>query len=137
MEGFCEEVEYCGFSDLGYIGLPYMWDNRQPDSTNVKCRLDRGLANSEFLNLFQWTRVWHVQTTESDHCYLVLECLQHSGVRRRKHMFRYKNMWRRDSSCTRMVETAWGRLDNPTNLSQLSSQLEGVTGESSSLVLVN
>ena len=57
MEGFCEEVEYCGFSDLGYIGLLYMWDNRQPDSTNVKCRLDKGLANSKFLNLFQSARV--------------------------------------------------------------------------------
>jgi len=43
-------------------------------------------------------------------------------------MFRYENMWRRDSSYTRMVETAWSRLDNPMNLSQLSSQLEGMTG---------
>jgi len=57
MEGFREAVEYCGFSDLGYIGLLYMWDNRQPDSTNVKCRLDKGLANSKFLNLFQSARV--------------------------------------------------------------------------------
>jgi hypothetical protein len=37
-------------------------------------------------------------------------------------------MWRRDSSYTWMVETAWGSLDNPMNLSQLSSQLEAVTG---------
>jgi hypothetical protein len=43
-------------------------------------------------------------------------------------MFRYEHMWRRDSSYTQMVETAWGRLDNPMNLSQLSSQLEAVTG---------
>jgi len=56
MEGFWEVVEYCGFSDLGYIGLLYTWDNRQPDNTNVKCLLDRG-TNSEFLNLFQSARV--------------------------------------------------------------------------------
>lgn len=28
MEGFCDTVSVCGFNDLGYIGLPYTWDNR-------------------------------------------------------------------------------------------------------------
>jgi len=27
MSGFREAVEYCGFSDLGYRGLPFTWDN--------------------------------------------------------------------------------------------------------------
>ena len=62
MEGFREAVEVCGFADLGYIGLPYRWDNRQHDNGNVKVRLDRGFATAEFLNLFQSVKVWHVQT---------------------------------------------------------------------------
>jgi hypothetical protein len=28
MEGFREAVDLCGFTDLGFIGLPYTWDNR-------------------------------------------------------------------------------------------------------------
>jgi hypothetical protein len=28
MEGFREAVSICGFSDLGFISLPYTWDNR-------------------------------------------------------------------------------------------------------------
>jgi hypothetical protein len=28
MDGFREVVAECGFVDLGYIGLPYTWDNR-------------------------------------------------------------------------------------------------------------
>jgi len=28
----------------------------------VKVRLDRGLANADFLNLFNIVKVWHVQT---------------------------------------------------------------------------
>lgn len=117
MEGFWEVVELCGFTDLGYIGLPYTWDNRQPESTNVKVRLDRGFANAEFLNLYQSTRVWHVQTTESDHCCLLLECRRDDGVRsRRKRAFRYENMWRRDPSYNELVEAAWGGLDRPGDL---------------------
>ena len=29
MDGFREVMDVCGFTDLGYIGLPYTWDNRQ------------------------------------------------------------------------------------------------------------
>jgi hypothetical protein len=57
MEGFREVVDCCGFSDLGYIGLPYTWDNRQEGGNNIKVRNDRDLANSEFLNLFPSVRV--------------------------------------------------------------------------------
>jgi hypothetical protein len=29
MDGFCDAVNICGFTDLGFLGLPYTWDNRQ------------------------------------------------------------------------------------------------------------
>ena len=41
MEGFREAVSICGFSDLGFIGLPYTWDSRQDGDHNIKVRLDR------------------------------------------------------------------------------------------------
>lgn len=53
MEGFREVVDFFGFTDLGYIGLPYTWDNRQQGEHNIKVRLYRGFANGAFLNLFQ------------------------------------------------------------------------------------
>lgn len=110
MEGFREAVHTCGFPDLGFIGLPYTWDNRQQEqgADNVKVRLDRGLASSTFLSLFQNVKVWHVQTTESDHCSLVLECLKGSSRRwRGRRRFRYENMWRRDPSYSQTVEATW------------------------------
>jgi hypothetical protein len=36
MEGFRDAVQNCSLTDLGYIGLPYTWDNRQQDGDNVK-----------------------------------------------------------------------------------------------------
>lgn len=46
-----------GFMDLGFIGLPYTWDNRQQGNDNVKVRLDRGLASSAFLEMFNDVKV--------------------------------------------------------------------------------
>lgn len=128
MEGFREAVEVCGFTDLGYIGLPYTWDNRQPTGRNVKVRLDRGLADEGFMNLFSNNKVWHIQTTESDHCCLVLECSQvwHRG-RRRKRRFRYENMWRRDATYVQMVEEAWHAADRPTTMDQLAVNIDQVS----------
>jgi len=42
MEGFREAVAVCGFTNLGFIGLPYTWDNWQDDAHNIKVRLDQG-----------------------------------------------------------------------------------------------
>ena len=48
MDGFWDAVDTCGFSDLGFIGLPYTWDNQQQGDSNIKVRLDRAFANSFF-----------------------------------------------------------------------------------------
>jgi hypothetical protein len=36
MEGFQDAVADCGLVDLGFVGLPYTWDNRQAGTRNVK-----------------------------------------------------------------------------------------------------
>jgi hypothetical protein len=128
MEGFREEVDVCGFVDLGFIGLPYTWDNQQRDSANIKCRLDRGFANGDFLDLFQSVKVWHVQTAESDHCALVLECLkrQHRRARRRRG-FCYENMWRRGPSYRQLVTATWNSLDRPSSLGALRANLDNIS----------
>jgi hypothetical protein len=126
MEGFREAVAMCGFSDLGFIGLPYTWDNRQDDDHNVKVRLDRGLATDGFLDLFREVKVWQVQTTISDHCALVVECLEHSlGRRRRKRNFRYENMWQRDPSYMALIPDAWSPQPD-VGLEGMYTKLKGV-----------
>ena len=62
MEGFRDVVDDCSFDDLGYIGLPFTWDNRKQGSGNIKVRLDRALGDIRFQELFDSTTVSHVQT---------------------------------------------------------------------------
>jgi hypothetical protein len=60
MEGFRETVEYCGFTDLVFSGLPYTWDNRREGAHNIKVRLDRCLADNGLLDLYGDSSVVHV-----------------------------------------------------------------------------
>lgn len=101
MDGFRDAVSACGFFDLGFTGLSYTWDNCQEGTHNIKVRLDRAFANASFVDLFKQIRVYHEQTTESDHCCLMIDC---NRSRRRKgrgrRSFKYENMWRRGPQTT-------------------------------------
>lgn len=127
MEGFREAVDVCGFVDLGFIGLPYTWDNRQQGNANIKVRRDRGFATGSFLDRYRSVRVWHIQTAESDHCALVLECLKGGHRRRRgRRFFRYENMWRRDPTYM-TLESRWSCLGAPNNLNSLAENLDHIS----------
>jgi hypothetical protein len=109
MEGFRDVVSYCDLTDLGYNGLPYTWDNRREGPANVKVRLDRALMDGKMLDLFGDSSVTHVQSTESDHCALLIK-LQRNGElqgRRSQRPFRYENMWRRHEMYNETVNLAW------------------------------
>jgi hypothetical protein len=123
MEGFRETVDYCRFSDLGYSGLPYTWNNKQMAPNNIKVRLDRGLGDDRFLDVFDSTTVRHIQTTSSDHCGLLIqikrsEWLQGSGSDR---PFRYENMWRQHDSYDQLVVSGW--QDGAQSLEEVTNEL--------------
>ena len=109
MEGFRDTVDYCRFTDLGFSGLPYTWDNRQQGQNNVKVRLDRGLADDKFLDLFDDTSVRHIQTSVSDHCALVLTTNRSAWLRNkgRNKPFRFENAWTRHERYEQVVEEGW------------------------------
>lgn len=122
MEGFRDVVDACGFWDLGFLGLPYTWDNRQQGAQNIKVRLDRAFANQAFADLFN-IRVRHVQTTESDHCCLIIECNRSRRRRSRNRGFKYENMWRRHPAYGRLVEETWRGGGTVHSLSELQGSL--------------
>jgi hypothetical protein len=41
MEEFRDALTFCDLHDTSFCGLPYMWDNGQSRSANVRVRLDR------------------------------------------------------------------------------------------------
>ena len=94
MRAFREAIDDCDLQDLGFSGMPDMWDNRQEGLANVKARIDRALGNEGLLNLFQVVQVKHISTLESDHCLIMTELrkhIYHKPAGRRT--FRYEDVW--------------------------------------------
>jgi hypothetical protein len=85
------------------------------------------LATNDFLDFFREVKVWHVQTTISDHCALVVECLEHSlNRRRRKQNFCYENMWQRDPSYMALIRDVWSPHGRAVGLGDMHTKLKGV-----------
>lgn len=50
MATFREVLEDCGLVDLGFMGLPFTYDNVRDGDANVKVRLDREVADTNWRN---------------------------------------------------------------------------------------
>ncbi|KAL4603668.1 hypothetical protein ACB092_10G140800 [Castanea dentata] len=72
MERFREVVNYCNFQDLGYSGSDFTWSNMQEGNDCISLRLDRALANQEWVDRFRSLKVHHVADSTSDHHALLI-----------------------------------------------------------------
>ena len=64
IEAFGETLSSCQLQDLGFKGHPYTWSNKRPGEANTKIRLDRGVANKEWTDKFQLSKIVHLLTHE-------------------------------------------------------------------------
>ena len=127
MAAFQDAVNDCGFTDLGFHGLPFTWDNRQEGDRNVKVRLDRALGDSRFMAELGDSEVFHLPLAESDHAGLLVEVRQRETSdrwsRKRPKPFRYENMWKSHGEYTDFVNSSWDPGPGPADLSAAARAL--------------
>jgi hypothetical protein len=127
MEGFQDAVADCGLMDLGFVGLPYTWDNRQAGTRNVKVRLDRAFGDHRFLDMMGDVLVRVLPTVFSDHAGLLIELKGNTRAgnphSKRKTLFRYENMWQRHEDYGGFVNQNWDPGPGGGDLLSLASSL--------------
>lgn len=75
MEAFRSTLVDYDLTDLGYMGNWYTRQRRKFASTNIREKLDHGVANPTWWTLFPDFSVSHLLHSISDHCpLLVTEC---------------------------------------------------------------
>ncbi|KAH1063902.1 hypothetical protein J1N35_028889 [Gossypium stocksii] len=79
IEAFQEVLEECQLFDLGYTGVSYTWERGNLLETNIRERLDRGLANEGWMNLFPMGGIHHLPYSTYDHYPLLLTIESISG----------------------------------------------------------
>ncbi|KAK5833831.1 hypothetical protein PVK06_017694 [Gossypium arboreum] len=62
-------------SALGFSGQWYTWERGRLTSNNIRERLNKGVANEEWLDWFPNFSVCHLQHSFSDHCPLVVDTI--------------------------------------------------------------
>lgn len=107
MIAFQQTIEHCELSDLGYQGPKFTWKNCRDGMDFIKERLDRGLANIEWRNLFLLAEVIVDMVTGSDHTPLLLCLTEANGGRRGQFRFRYEKKWRLDEGSKDVLREAW------------------------------
>ena len=107
MKGFRDCLCYCGLIDMGFVGQQFTWCNGRLGEQRTLVRLDRMVANEEWLNLFPEAKVYHRAMAASDHCLLSLSLRMRGPKRVVKRRFMFEEMWTREESCRDVIESAW------------------------------
>ncbi|MBA0670621.1 hypothetical protein Goklo_029524 [Gossypium klotzschianum] len=104
MAAFRETLQECHLSDLGYSGVWYTWERGNLPETNIRERLDRGVANEKWMELFPTGNINHLTSTLSDHCPFLI-----STVNRFKIVpsFKFEAWWTTDESIEGEIREAW------------------------------
>lgn len=66
-------LDVCGLIGLGFDGYKYTWTNGRKRRENIQCRLDRSLANEDFIRCFTLVKVSHLPRFGSDHIVIRIE----------------------------------------------------------------
>lgn len=77
----------------------------------VEIRLDRVLANTQWLNLFQMAKVYNLEGSPSDHSPLLLIPEQKIKGNKRK-QFRFENAWLTEATCYQIIKNCWKEENN-------------------------
>ena len=130
MKAFRQVVDDCGFVDLGFVGPPYTWWNKQNGTARVLERLDRCLASADWLLQFPNSRVYHLHAVFSDHRPMRVE-LQSVGriLRPRRNRFQFEEMWMTHQGCEDTIRKAWELRQSGTPMFQVAKKIKACREE--------
>lgn len=117
---FQDFISSCNLLDLGFKGPPFTWKRG-----DLCQRLDRGLSNMAWRDLYPSSQLIHLPIPSSDHCALWLR-VQPSQQRARGHSyFKFLSPWIDHPGFKDQVILSWKLSDQwPENIKRLSSNLK-------------
>lgn len=113
-----------GAVDLGFNRKPFTWCNKREGTNNIRERLDRAMASTEWRTSFDQARVVHLSNALSDHIPLQLNLtLDHPP---KSKPFRFLEIWTRDPRCRKVVHDAWTEADLGNRAASIRYKLHSI-----------
>lgn len=109
MSAFREVLEECELNNLGFFRQWFSWERGRLLSNNIRERLDRGVVNPEWWDLFPGYRVSHLQPSFSDHCPILVDTEGDGRLRvgEQQWQFRFNADWILQSSFEEWLSSKW------------------------------
>ena len=105
MQEFRDVIDECGFRDLGFIGNKFTWHKIVMGGNTVWERLDRAIANGDWVALFSASKVSHLECGCSDHKPIIIHPLVIPIWHHKP--WRFEQVWLQDEGCHKTVEEVW------------------------------
>jgi hypothetical protein len=93
-----------------------MWDNGRSRSANVQVCLNRAVADLAWREIFFDAWVWHLISSRSDHCPVLVELRRDAWENRGPRTFRYKIMWEHVETLSEELKKVWCSTADRENL---------------------
>ncbi|KAA3488589.1 reverse transcriptase [Gossypium australe] len=121
MKLFRKVLSECILMDMGFSGRWFMWERGNLPETNICERLDRGVANEEWLAMFPEVSIQHLTHSFSDHCPLLVNT-KRAKQGAKEVAFRFEAWWTMEESFDEEVKNIW--KSSPGNLMQKLNELK-------------
>lgn len=111
---FRDCIAQCRLVDLGFAGHPFTWTNRRFGRQFICERLDRALANADWCNSFPNAKLYHLNSSSSDHSPILLNT--HDRDQRKPHIFIYEIAWSLHDDFINVIKECWNnQADDSSN----------------------
>ncbi|KAA3487437.1 reverse transcriptase [Gossypium australe] len=129
MLSFRTVLEDCNLNNLRFTGRWFTWERGRFISTNIRERLDRGVATLRWMELFPSYQVKHLSHSFSDHCPVLLNTMggKWDNQQYRTKKFQFEAKWCLESSFEEMVRKWWDPSDE--NLTEITKVQLGLNLE--------
>ncbi|KAA3478183.1 reverse transcriptase [Gossypium australe] len=115
MEEFRNTLQDCQLFDLGFSGNWFTWERGNLPETNIRERLDRGVANKKWISMFPQANIKHLVHSTSDHCPLLIVTNKDEYTKRQE-TFKFEAWWVIEETFEAEVRRIWEA--NPGNLTK-------------------
>ena len=93
MDWFRRVINLCTFRYLGFVGSPFTCSKNNGEEGRVQVRLDRALANNEWLTKFPGKKLHHIASTFDHHLLVLLFPNVKSRSRSNGKLFMFEEKW--------------------------------------------
>ncbi|XP_062080449.1 uncharacterized protein LOC133785214 [Humulus lupulus] len=121
---FKECVEFCQVEDVKFTGSFFTWNNKQDKETQIYSKIDRVLANQQWLDKLPNAEVVFLSEGVFDHCPAIVSVYP-AGVEGKK-PFQYFGMWKNVLDFKRRLEETWLIQFGGAPMFQLTQKLKEV-----------